>query len=64
MGEEGKREHEGDDCGVVNLEVGEILTDPGKGIGEGVGSCEGAPIDELHPWTALREAVAERGGEA
>ena len=38
MGEEGEREDEGDDGGVVDFEVGEVLADPGEGVGERVGS--------------------------
>lgn len=40
MGEEGEREDEGDDGGVVDFEVGEVLADPGEGVGERVGTSE------------------------
>lgn len=53
MREKGKSEHEGDDCDIVNLEVGEIFPDPGQSIGERLRSRHGTPIDELRPWTAL-----------
>lgn len=64
MGEEREGEYEGEQGHVVDAEVGEILSDPRVRVGEGVGSGQGAPVQELVPGPALREAVADRGGEA
>lgn len=53
VGEEGEGEDEGDDRGVVDFEVGEVLADPGEGVGERVGSGEGVSIYEFYPRAAL-----------
>lgn len=62
--EEREGEHNSEQGDVVDAEIGEILADPGVGLGEGVGSGHGAPVQELVPGAALGEAIADRGGEA
>lgn len=64
MREKRQGEDDGDQGGVVDAEVGEVLADPRVGLGKGIRSGHGVPVDELEPWAALREAVAEGGGNA
>ena len=62
--EKRERKHGGDHGYVVDAEVGEVLADAGRGVGERVGADEGAPVDELQPRAAVGEAAADGGGEA
>ena len=64
MGDEREAHDEGDQGGVVDSEVGQILADPGDGVGDGVRPGHGGAVHELEPRAALREAAADGGGEA
>ncbi|KAK3019508.1 hypothetical protein RJ639_003180 [Escallonia herrerae] len=64
VGEEGEGEDGGKQGHVVDAKVGEVLSNPGGGLGHGVGPGEGRSVDELQPGAALGEAVADGLGEA
>jgi len=64
VGHERESEHGGQQGEVINPEVGGVLSDPGRSLGEIVRSGEGGAVDELIPRPTLGEPLPDGGGQA
>lgn len=62
MGEKRKTKNKGKESDVIDTKVGEVLADPGIGFGEIVRTSHRTPVDELGPWAAVGETLADGGG--